>query len=677
MGNLDYQLAFFVAIISLTSACPDDCTCSGFVVNCTNGSWKEIPSVPFSTQILILANNSINNISHHPYIEHNKRLRKLGKLDLRYNNLTSLHDENFAGFPSLNELLLDFNNIAFPDSVLFPFDRLESSLRNLSLSHNQIKGKLKQSYFFNLDKIESLNISYNRLIEIGMDTFSFSLHRLDLSYNQISVIGPDSFFDLPYLRYLDIRGLRMQTFDTHVLRNLANLQILKLGGKNLSNISEVLFGIPSNLTTLEIVDSQISMLHDSLLRYCSGISSLRLSNNRLKSLSATFFSFTPNLKQLNLERNLLSQPDVMISAWLLPLSIEVLNLNYNLLLHFPTALLESHQSLHTINISNNLLVGIGRLRSPSLISLDLSDNFITDFRPKAFKACPALSTVNISGNKFTNFPKLIKNNSLEVFVDGNPWNCSCDFFTSFNRLPRTRHVKFLCTEDGSLKCLRCASPLRLNGTAAVNLTEENYDSCILEPNINSSSSPTIAIAVVISVVVFIVGFTIFFGVKKKYIRKSVRKKQNETENTNVDDERNAEARCSSGCDTTAHTENGVRFLNQKHVEDAEVKRSNNRYQVTRNPTNTNHLSSGGVVLIDIHDCQLNDVNENPKKKVLALKNKDGEVSDDSSSSLSNDANGDIGYKQTISVTVHNNHDSRVHHLSSDISPSDSLLIDAK
>nr|AIO08206.1 variable lymphocyte receptor C [Petromyzon marinus] len=114
------------------------------------------------------------------------------RLELNYNQLTSIPDKSFHGLARLTYLGLSNNKLqSLPVGV---FDKLEN-LQDLRLYNNQLKS-LPSGVFDSLTKLTILQLDYNQLQSIPAGVFDklTNLDRLDLNTNQLQSV-PDGAFD--------------------------------------------------------------------------------------------------------------------------------------------------------------------------------------------------------------------------------------------------------------------------------------------------------------------------------------------------------------------------------------------------------------------------------------------------------------------------------------------------
>lgn len=130
---------------------------------------------------------------------------QLTYLNIKYNEIKSIHPEAFRGLISLETLDLSCNSLKSLSSE--GFSHL-SNLKHLNLSKNEIKWDEKRSIFVHLGRLETLNMSSNRLFNSnpaeGFFTGIDRLEELDLSSNRLTQIDAGLFKGLSHLKRLDL-----------------------------------------------------------------------------------------------------------------------------------------------------------------------------------------------------------------------------------------------------------------------------------------------------------------------------------------------------------------------------------------------------------------------------------------------------------------------------------------
>lgn len=214
-------------------------------------------------------------------------------------------------------LLLSDNEFdAFPPQI-----EKFTELQVLDMSNNILNTPLP-SYFENMNKMHTLNLSNNHYSAWPDTGRSYNIRRLDLSRNKIVTIDETAFSTMPQLRFLDltenkINDLPIKTFsDTntletvHLCRNYFttvpkfqtnSLKSLYLRNCQISSLEkDALDGMPS-LLELMLSMNQIENIADNF--ESNTLQELDLSFNDLDTLTDNTFSSLPHLAVLNLRGN--------------------------------------------------------------------------------------------------------------------------------------------------------------------------------------------------------------------------------------------------------------------------------------------------------------------------------------------------------------------------------------
>lgn len=149
-------------------------------------------------------------------------LPSLLKIDLSFNRITEIHYESFSHTTQLQDLILDGNLIDFldPDS-LSGLDHLT----RLSMNNNSGFDIGAQEIFLNQRVLQEFYCEYCSITEISPLTFSQmpNLRKLVLSFNHIDMIGSQAFDMNKHLKYLNLDGNMLKTFDVNLINTLPEL----------------------------------------------------------------------------------------------------------------------------------------------------------------------------------------------------------------------------------------------------------------------------------------------------------------------------------------------------------------------------------------------------------------------------------------------------------------------
>ncbi|XP_014811966.1 PREDICTED: leucine-rich repeat-containing protein 37A-like [Calidris pugnax] len=186
--------------------CPLPCRCQGQLLDCRHAGLATIPPAT--------------------------RRHALFTLDFTSNSISSIKKQAWREYPWAESLVLQNNNLQAVKR-----HSLEGLflLRHLDLSFNKILS-LEGRAFEPLPFLQLINLSGNFITQIQNGTFQAwhgmqFLQKLILSHNPLSVIADTSFFNLPFINYLNLGGTRVtrQALIRVLLRTL-HLETLKLSG---------------------------------------------------------------------------------------------------------------------------------------------------------------------------------------------------------------------------------------------------------------------------------------------------------------------------------------------------------------------------------------------------------------------------------------------------------------
>ncbi|XP_076760729.1 toll-like receptor 2 [Xylocopa sonorina] len=226
----------------------------------------------YNLEVLNVSRNSLEYIDENAL---NNRTSKLKVLDLSWNKL-----------PSVNETMLEH------------FDLLEY----LSLANNPISDGIHENSFWNLKKLQYLNLSNVTSSYFSSKLFKTleNLYKLDLSQNPISTIP-----------LLPGTLVELDLSDTHVTRfqNVCLPLLRELRMNNMQSLRELFLNDFENFTNLEtlILDGSKKLSHLKMLPYEERIlprlRRLSLTNCALRTLEYNLVSIIKRTPILNLKDN--------------------------------------------------------------------------------------------------------------------------------------------------------------------------------------------------------------------------------------------------------------------------------------------------------------------------------------------------------------------------------------
>ncbi|XP_036791305.1 protein scribble homolog isoform X16 [Oncorhynchus mykiss] len=340
--------------------------------------------------------------------------RHVESVDKRHCNLQNVPDEIFRYSRSLEELLLDANQLR---ELPKPFFRL-LNLRKLGLSDNEIQRLPPE--VANFMQLVELDISRNDIPEIPESIkFCKALEIADFSGNPLSKL-PDGFTQLRGLAHLALNDVSLQTLPNDIgnLANLVTLELrenllkslptslsflvklehLDLGSNELDVLPDTLGALP-NLRELWLDRNQLSSLPLELGNL-QRLVCLDVSENRLEELPSELSGLLA-LTDLLLSHNLLEVvPDSIGSLK----QLSILKVDQNRLTHLSDSIGEC-ENLTELVLTENLLQtlprSLGKLKK--LTNLNVDRNRLGDV-PDELGGCASLNVLSLRDNRMAKLP---------------------------------------------------------------------------------------------------------------------------------------------------------------------------------------------------------------------------------------------------------------------------------
>ncbi|KAL1555667.1 receptor-like protein EIX1 [Salvia divinorum] len=297
----------------------------------------------------------------------------LETLVLYYNHFTGSMPD-LRGLPSLTELNLRGNN--FTGSIPLNIGQL-SRLQVLDLSHNSLEGVASESHFSKLDKLKSLDLSFNSLILDIAPNWSppFQLKIMRLGRCNVGPYFPKWLQTQTNLTYLNLDGANIADEAPWWLGSMfSRLEELSLSDNRIS-------GTIQNLSStfiwyLDLSYNQFSGPIPLLPPYADAIF---LGGNMFSgSVSSICSTRHPDLQYLDLSNNQLAGE--LPNCWEKMSELEYLNLANN---SFSGEIPRSLGSLHNLNI------------------LQMHGSGFSGELPSGLRHCQELSLLDVGGNKLT------------------------------------------------------------------------------------------------------------------------------------------------------------------------------------------------------------------------------------------------------------------------------------
>uniref|UniRef100_A0A3P9CS31 Protein scribble homolog n=1 Tax=Maylandia zebra TaxID=106582 RepID=A0A3P9CS31_9CICH len=321
--------------------------------------------------------------------------RHVESVDKRHCNLQTVPDEIFRYSRSLEELLLDANQLK---ELPKPFFRL-LNLRKLGLSDNEIQRLPPE--VANFMQLVELDISRNDISEIPESIkFCRALEIADFSGNPLSRL-PDGFTQLRALAHLALNDVSLQMLPNDIGKSLSflvKLEQLDLGSNELEVLPDTLGALP-NLRELWLDRNQLSSLPPELgnLRR---LVCLDVSENRLEELPSELNGLLA-LTDLLLTQNLLEVvPDSIGSLK----QLSILKVDQNRLTHLTDSIGEC-ENLTELVLTENLLQSLPRSlgKLKKLTNLNVDRNRLGSV-PKELGGCASLNVLSLRDNRLGKLP---------------------------------------------------------------------------------------------------------------------------------------------------------------------------------------------------------------------------------------------------------------------------------
>ncbi|KAL4649130.1 nephrocan-like [Arapaima gigas] len=382
------------------------------------------------------------------------------KLNLGYSQLKELKGKDFSNLTSLEEIVVSSCGVETVEANMFKQqgllktlelaknkllgvpDGLPHSLEVLRLGSNRIQN-LQESCFEGLQKLQILDLQNNRISSLRASVL-LSLVKLEFLYldgNSIETLHGS--LRLPLLKLLSLGDNKISSMPASFLAPLQALATLQLQRNLLTRVPQ---DLPRALISLNLDQNQIKVLKARELGHLRRLIVLSVSQNKLVSMERNLR--LPNLTTLELWGNQLRVLPSRLAPMLETLdcrknSIQEVTLQHlsglrhlrhlflenNTIQHFEASALKNCIHLTNLALEQNLLSAIPEGLPESLVRLDLKGNHIETVRKQEVRPLRRLQVLNLRNNRLSSLdlttlellPQLRK-----LFLDGNPWNCSCE-----------------------------------------------------------------------------------------------------------------------------------------------------------------------------------------------------------------------------------------------------------
>ncbi|GAB5574037.1 leucine-rich repeat-containing G-protein coupled receptor 5 isoform X1 [Prionailurus iriomotensis] len=241
------------------------------------------------------------------------------------------------------------------------------------------------------------------------------LEELRLSGNALTYIPKGAFAGLYSLKVLMLQNNHLRQVPAGALQNLRSLQSLRLDANHISYVPPSCFSGLHSLRHLWLDDNALTEIPVQAFRSLSALQAMTLALNKIHHIPDYAFG---NLSQLGSSRHLHNNRIHSLGKKCFDglHSLETLDLNYNNLDEFPTAI-RTLSNLKELGFHSNNIKSIPEkafVGNPSLITIHFYDNPIQLVGRSAFQHLPELRTLTLNGaSQITEFPDLTGTASLE------------------------------------------------------------------------------------------------------------------------------------------------------------------------------------------------------------------------------------------------------------------------
>ncbi|XP_017547957.1 nephrocan-like [Pygocentrus nattereri] len=384
--------------------------------------------------------------------------RDTRKLNLGHNHIKEIKSRDLSNLPGLEEVILSScgveqleGNTFRAQKVLKTLDLqknklrniprgLPSSLESLHLGHNRIH-TLQESTLQGLKKLRLMNLQNNLIATLRSSTFSAltMLESLFLEGNKIETV--QGALRLPNLNQFSLANNKISSLPSTFFSSLQHLKTLDLSSNLLNKVPH---DLPQALLHLNLDRNHLRTLKSRDMVQLRDLATLTACHNRLVSVDGSLR--LPSLTVLELAGNYLRVLPGRLSARLEKLDcgqnhiqevthqqlsgmkqLRHLFLENNTIQHFESNALRNCLHLTNLALEQNLLSTFPNGLPETLVRLDLKGNRIVTIEEHELKSLKRLQVLNLRNNGLSSLPVMSLLPKLQMlYVDGNPWNCSCE-----------------------------------------------------------------------------------------------------------------------------------------------------------------------------------------------------------------------------------------------------------
>uniref|UniRef100_A0A8C4LIR2 Leucine rich repeat containing G protein-coupled receptor 5 n=1 Tax=Equus asinus asinus TaxID=83772 RepID=A0A8C4LIR2_EQUAS len=240
------------------------------------------------------------------------------------------------------------------------------------------------------------------------------LEELRLAGNALTSVPKGAFAGLYSLKVLMLQNNHLRQVPAEALQNLRSLQSLRLDANRIGRVPPGCFGGLRALRHLWLDDNALTEVPVRAFRSLPALQAVTLALKSIRHVPDGAFAELSSLVVLHLHNNRIHSLGKKCFEGLH--SLETLDLNYNNLDEFPTAI-RTLSNLKELGFHSNnirLIPEKAFVGNPSLVTLQFYDNPIQLVGRSAFQHLPELRTLTLNGaSQITEFPDLTGTGSLE------------------------------------------------------------------------------------------------------------------------------------------------------------------------------------------------------------------------------------------------------------------------
>lgn len=209
----------------------------------------------------------------------------------------------------IGEMGLDYlnNKFYFGTSLTKKFnnDLLKAWFLAKKIKENLTNNSISEMSLENLYKLDSIDLSYQKLSKISKNCFSglFNLKRLNLADNRLSKIEPGSFDSLVNLNEIQLSNNQLKNIDPNLFKSMNKLKRIDLSKNNFVSIKRDLFLGLENLEFIDMSHNQLKLIDADQFQDLYNLIEIDLSANKLRSIHPFIFRGLVRLQKIWLNYN--------------------------------------------------------------------------------------------------------------------------------------------------------------------------------------------------------------------------------------------------------------------------------------------------------------------------------------------------------------------------------------